>query len=601
MPAIGLAAVAALVVWLAIRGSLTTATVTVLAVMLLVPDTVAVPGTPAWLPISRIAIYAFAFGIALRVLRGDIDTRVLRPTRLQAAMAAFVALAFVLGVAVPAVPTGGNTALFVWVNFVDQLVFACALVVAARVLGPRRVIALLAAVAAAVGVVAVLEHVTGSSWSRLWFLHTKQLYSVAGHPLERRAGGLRIRGAAQYALAFGWITTMLLPVMVAWALQSARRRALVVPVLIALAMVWTVSRSATIGSIVALSFVVAAAVWHSRSRTVVLGGVVLVAALILTTPVLHRPFDAAHGSDSDAARARRLSSVTADVAPYAITGEGYGQLVQTSDRSTDNTYLLTYAGTGAIGVSVLGVTLLTAIAGAASAAMRARGADRLVAAACLGGLVAGAGGAAVTDLFSQTGTACPFWLLAAIAVVVGERAPSLRRARVRPQSARLLLPVAGAFAGTLLAVAVPATASLTYRFDTMPVTRLVTANDDRSYAGRFGVHTACALQTAAMEHVAGAAIQCRDPRQGGSIGEVRITGTETAVRDAADAAQRGGTLIRGYRALPVTGVVVGRPTWARTAPVWGAIAGAAGAILLPAMAVQWPRRRRVAVAAVQPA
>jgi hypothetical protein len=143
----------------------------------------------------------------------------------------------------------------------------------------------------------------------------------------------------------------------------------------------------------------------------------------------------------------------------------------------------------------------------------------------------------------------------------------------------------------LLALAVtPTHATLVNRVETLPLTTLAQAEQDQSYGGEFYTGTICPL---IREHRAlrGARIDCVDMQGPPGIAEIRIEARNQ--RRVLDLQQ---TIIREiaprmpvFRVHQLTDLDVARPTWARTAPVWGAESGLLLALLAPGRRT---RRRR---------
>ncbi len=227
-------------------------------------------------------------------------------------------------------------------------------------------------------------------------------------------------------------------------------------------------------------------------RHVLLGVVaVAIGAAVLFggTGVLRQPFDEAAHTDSASSRTRRLAVVTEAVAHDPEVGLGMSSLLVRGIQSVDSGYIALYAGVGVIGVTFLGIALVTAGVTSAAAAYRSTGAQQRIASAIAAGLAASFVAPAAFDSLSGPFSSWSLWLLAAMAAVAMDASVSNDTARQgadrpRPTAARLLLPIAGLGMGLLIAHAAPTHVATTVEFSSLQVRYQSgpTANDE--FVGR---------------------------------------------------------------------------------------------------------------------
>ena len=599
MPATVLVALVAAAAVVALRGPLKAAFAVVVAAFLLTPGTLSVPGVSHEATISRLVLYAFALGLALRWTRGELAPGAFRFSRVHVALLVFVAVALVNGVALAEAPLPLNASLSQWLRIVDQLVLLVSATAAIRSLDRRWVVTLLAALMTVVAAIAILEHVTGGSWGHWLFSRLPAQHDRPGSfPLDARGNELRARGAAQFALEFGWVGAILTPLVVAATATARRRVALLAPVAVVIAVVFSWSRSSLLGLVLGAGLVLLLCGGHRRLSAVILAGLAVAILVATLAPGLRQPFEAAKQSDAIAVRERRLPAVLDIAAERPVTGLGLGGLAFRGFETTDVSYVLVYAQLGVIGLAAFVVAVAAAI-GTALAGLRARDpAARAVAAAVGAGLLLVPIAAGAYDLSSVTQSTAVLWMLAAVAVVFAEAAPHAERRAVAWRPGRLALPVAGALAGLAVAALAPTHAAITYRFTTLPDSRLARSASDSQWAGRVLIASACAVVDG-MHLPARAVVECRERTFTVGLPPPGMAELRVQTGSVAEARAIGAVIVAGVRhALPATEfeqvgpVRTGRATAARTAPAWLPWTAFLLAVLVPPLPRR-PRRTRL--------
>ena len=183
----------------------------------------------------------------MRAGTGEIPTSALRPSRALIALALFVAVAYVVGVAGGPYPSQSERAFELWLLLVDQLLFLWAATVAVRVLGFRFVA--VTAVASVVGVacIAILERLTGGSYAHWWFRHQRTVRARRSRARAARRAARACAPAGSSRLQFAWVLAFFMPLLAVFALRARRIVALAAPCVVALAIVLTVTRSVFAG------------------------------------------------------------------------------------------------------------------------------------------------------------------------------------------------------------------------------------------------------------------------------------------------------------------------------------------------------------------
>jgi hypothetical protein len=537
-------------------------------------------------------LWTAAAGVIARSTRGELPSWAIRPTRVFVALALFVVLAYVVGVARGPYPSRPEVAFDLWLVILDELLFLWVATVAVRVLGVRRVASYAVIAVVASAVVAIGEKYTGSSYARFWFEHSPNRL-VAALPLELRGTTKRARSSADFALEYAWVLTYFMPLVALLALRARRRIAYIAPALVGAALVFTVTRSAYAG--VALGAVTLLLSARGDRRILVGLGVagLVVVALYFGTSAVRHPYQSAD-PESEKVRSRRLVLVTQELAPKPWLGTGLDGLIQRGIKGTDNAALGTYGTLGVVGLGALvgavGAALITA------GYSTVRGDDELapLAGAVFGGLGAATLGMFAFDTFSSPISSWSLWLLAALGVGLFEEV-RVRRGIDAPRPLsfnreRALLPAAGLLTGVVLATFAPAHVAVEMRVFALSSHYLSVSkkpNDD--FIGRLLVDTICDMGTRAVGPRI--KVDCFDPLNfGPGTGIVRLESTSRPVlRNALLTFGRAAQQIPNARVTVVNPATEGTPTWARTAPLTGLLAGTEAALLLPTFAL---RRRR---------
>jgi hypothetical protein len=581
----------------ALRARLRFALATLLASIFLVPDTLLAPRqftSTSYLTVSRAVIVAFALGIIWRATRGEVAVSCLRPRRLHLVLVVFVAVAYVNGIALAAPTTDIAPALHIWMGWVDDLVFFWAVLAAIRALDDDLWVAkLVSVILVLTAAIAVIEHFDHSSYARWWFEGEPTLLNgtVPASPLELRGTSLRVRAADQFALAFGWITVILIPLLLA-VVPYVRSRlgtlARLAPVIVIVAVVWSQSRSALLGLALGTVALLLLSRLDVRLTPYLLGAALIAGLVGVLTTALSHPFLVAQ-SGSTAVRGERLPIVFHAIASRPYTGLGWTGLQVVGVDTTDSSYLTIYGSLGVIGVTTLLILLGTALATAATGLRALPGPRRAIAAGVVAAVLVALAGPVGYDLFSQPSSTEALWLMVAIGTALGERGsssrtftpPSTPRAVHYDLLPRLCAPLVGVLAGWALVNVAPTHYSATYRFDSMPFSRLAAADNDQIYVGKLMVNSICAsVQDQPLPD--GATATCRDLHAGPGTGEVQVTSSTPSVAQAAeDATISAGRRFPGFTPYPLSGVTPGTPTGMKTAPVSLGLIGLGLAILVP--------------------
>jgi hypothetical protein len=582
MPLIGVVALTFLACRAVVRSSMRTALRTFLLVVVLVPDTLSLPGPGmGYLPVGRIVLLAFAYRVARDVGRGDVWHRDLRLTRVHAAFACHLGVALLVGVvlAPPLLPV--QPAAVVGIQLLEQVVAFTVVLVACRVIGDARWMArTFATVLLAALVVALVEHLTGLSWAR-WMLGNGTRSAIGSFPLETRGGELRVRAAAQFALAFAWVVAMLFPLLLANVAGVRRSRWLVVPLLAVAVVTWTGSRSALPALAASVLILVVAARFERPLVSFAVVAAAASVALVVFTPAVSRIFTSTEASGSNITRVDRLEVLTQRLAERPVRGFGLSSTSSVLGYvGADASFVVAYTETGVLGVVSLSVLLFIAVIVVGGGLRAPPGTDdRRLAAACAAALVMGIAGAAFHDLFSVPGSALVFWSIAGAGTAVAERHSAVRAPAGR---VRVLLPVGGLLLGAILAMTAPRHAAVEYRFTTVPTGWDSWSRSDLDFTGK-------RLATTACRHLEGIGIdprvrvRCRILDGTDGVGDVRVEAPDaaTATTFAAALTSRVASLQPGFAAHALGPAQSGRPTAAATAPLWLGFTGLLLALLFP--------------------
>lgn len=560
----------------------------------LLPATMVLPGSPtAALTSARVVELGALIG-ALRASRS-------LPRRFPHVLVPFLVyagVACILGLAFASTQIDPVQAAYAWLEIGEQVLVAVVVLILMRRLSSSTVLLVLALMAGVASVFAVGEWLTESSWSRFLLVHVHQTSDVPSFPLQLRNGHVRVRVGLEYALAFGWFMTALVPATVAAAMLRERlgvalRAVLLLGIPAAVVAVYlTRGRSPLL---VALVLLVAALAYLAPRRPAVLavvGATVIGAAFQYGDLVLHK-ISPSVDQTSVETRVQRLPHVLELAAAHPFRGTGLTGVQLFGPGFVDSSYLQVYVETGAIaGVLLIVAMLAPIVATSWGGLVGAQGDDRLLAVACAGGMAGLAVGTAFFDAFTTLSTGRLFWILAVAGVIAAERAagplkpPSWRQV-LRPARLALLLVLVGI--GVLARASWPGHATVTAVYETLPVQKAL-ADVPRQGAPVVLATTLCQAAREGIDpHFGWRLTTCEELAAPGWV-RVAVTGTDRA--QAEEGLDTLTTRLADYpglgdlRLLPGSyGAVYGIPTVARVAP-WGLAVGAVAMILLT------PGRRR---------
>jgi len=574
MPSVLLALLASLLAVVLLLLPMRAAFATVVVSLLLIPATLPVPNPITdYLTVTRLLVVVMALRLFVAVRLGRLPRRTLQWTSLHTAFAIFLGATFLAGVILAAPTTSLDGTTTQWYDLVDQFVFFVVAVGYVRAIGDLRFVLGVVAVAllASVGA-ALIEHATGGSWGH-WLFSFQRVGADAAHPLEIRAGSVRVRAAAEFALEFGWITVILLPALLAW--LAGLRRWLVPSFLLVgvvlLAEYWSYSRTALAAfGVIALVTALAA-----RERRMVLfagAGLAIGIAVFTLAHSLQTGYVGLPSGYVDV-RVNRLPQIFQLAAAHPFNGLGLSGLSSSGVPTTDTSYLQIYGDTGLLGL-VTALALLVTAAGSAVPALRSAVAgERLAGAAAFASAVAMILAGIATDSIRPLTSARSFWLMAAVGLVASERMVG-RLPAIVPRRGRIVI-------GTLLAtelaawvvVAVsPVHFAHEFQFSTLPTSREARAVVDPFTVGTRLVNTVCGLvKSVGEEEVRGGRFDCRNPEIAAGVGALRVQGFTRAEVDTGE--QRvtekiAAAGIVGFHLFPEAGVQSGRDTAVAWAPFW---------------------------------
>ena len=528
------------------------------AVVVLLPAALQLPNGLTPLPTAtRITALAVAAGLLRRRER-----RLFRGTPLHLVAGLYAGTTLVTGVLLAPVDLRLGDTTLAWLGLLDPLLVGLVALACARAAGPRAGLQALALVALVAVAAATDEHVTGSALSR---------FLVRGDGLERRLADTRVRVGSDFALAFAWTMAALCPAVVV----LLRRRSLTLLLGLAgclAAEYWTFSRSVPLGAALGLLAVVVG-VRDRRLAVVVLATVLLVGGVVLSRPALRDRFSAAVDQGALNVRAERAPVVLDAASRHPVRGLGLGGVAQLAVGETDESFLLSYAETGVVGVLVLLVLLGCGLVLCGRGLRGPPASGRTTSAVALAGVLVLVAGAAVFDAFAVGGTAALLGLLLGVGAAAAERvagdAPIARPARDRPER-RVLLVGLSVAAGMVVASVWPSHAVLTAEFETLSPATL-TAGFDQVDLGRQLIATACSVALEAPP--AGVRVECHDSNAAAGVGALRLQAA-TSAQDLSALAElvtrvRTRTPVHDFSPAITLPILTGVPTIARTAP-WSA-------------------------------
>ena len=584
--------------------SIEVATGCLIAFWLLVPGLLIVPYAPHLLLVDRLVLYVFALRLVLRSGRtGQPNGRAFALTPVHGALAALLITAYTAGVllAPRSVSLAGDLHAFLYV--LDLVILFVVVLAAVRTIGVRRVVDLIVWGVLVAVIVGFVERATKFSWGQFFFKHLPASYTspIAPGTLSVRGAAVRSQGAAQFALEYGWVLAMMLPLTVAATIrwshgrESWRKVMLLLPIAVFVAVVFSGARSAVIAAAVAtLLFLIATGGDRRLLRWL---GVVAAAALLVALfdpSLVTAPFTAGSATDPASVRLERLPFLFSLVVHRPFIGLGFNG-VSNVFGGVDNGYALMYATIGVVGVTAWVVLLVTSSATTARTLWSPRGTDtRNVGAACLIGVIAVVFAMATYDLVSTLQSQWALVVLAAVGVAAAETV--LRPERVRRRwGYRALLPLAGLGVGCLLFVSAPLASSQTFTIVlTAPWLDFTNGGPVNTYDGTALSNTLCGAVTSPDVVAPGTRVDCLqlgtiEPFAFPAEASVTVSGAtppavNAEVRHAFDPIASH-MQMTGDATQPVQ---TGRPAWATTAPFWCAVVGLLLMLLVPPV----PLRRR---------
>ncbi|MCU1459969.1 MAG: O-Antigen polymerase family protein [Acidimicrobiales bacterium] len=567
---------------------LRTAFVVFIVTTLLIPASLVVPlsGVTTRITVSYVVLAAFAAGLArqrVRIGGTPIDHL------LVIALAVTLAVG-VLGVSNDASLTG---AAWRWVELAYFALLYWVVVAAIRAIDDVRwVVEVVLATFAVMAVAGVYERLTGQHVVQFVYRRISATRPEA-LPLSRRHGEPRPSVSFTYPQELGIALSCAAPLALA-AESFLRRRWLAAPLaaLFAVVSILTISRSAVICLIVGGAvFLVFSGAWRQAPVVLAVAAIVLVGSFVL--PGVRSAFNGRETAGSSQVRRERPPVVAELAARHPWTGRGFGGLAPRIGP-TDNLYLETYGELGVVGLVTLGALWFGA-AVAVAWGLRGRGYPRMVAAACLGGLVALLGAASTIDMFAL-GIGKVFWLLAGVGVVAAELAIERGPITAEVRRGRMAWPAAAAAAGLaagfVVLVAWPRYDVGRALFETWPVPVMATSTNSGFDTGKTYTATVCGVVTKRAAESGGVAATCRQIPGSNSTGTLRLVVDEG--RDLRTVERRlvsGLGFLVGFKVHDAGPVVRAIPTPARTAPVWLA---ALGLVLagIPRLQPGWAGRAR---------
>lgn len=578
-----------------------------ISTLLLVPSTLPVPGAPPTLvTVSRLVELGALIGVALAVRRGRLPGCALAAHPVMVPLLLYLGVIAVTGLALADAGVDPVAGRYLWLSQAESLVFLLLGLALGRGLPARSVLTMLATTGGVVGLVVLLEVVTGDSWARYLFrLGAPDLLSTTpAGPLEVRAGELRARAAGDFALQTGWVLAALLPAAVCAVVLRLRTGATTaaavmleaVP-LVVVGMAFTRSRSPLVAVMVLAAVLVATLVGtmhRGRGWALLASAVVGAAGLLSVLPSLTSRLSPSLDQGSIDVRLERLPRVLDLPTESPLQGVGLGGISSADLPGLDTSYVLTYVETGAIAAALLLITVLFAVAsvlrGLWPPLRSASSPDWLLVLAMLLGAGVLAVSAVAMDTFQAQSSARLTWLVVGLGLAGAERLRGPQRLpglHFVPERVGAVLAVL--VGGLVVYALTPQHAAARYAFATVSVASDAAGVSPGSF-GRTYVVSVCDLADALSEGESWDVTGCGEQGPPG-WGVLRIDGPDAGTVQTA--AQVVFAAVRDLPRLdqlrvgpPAGGVVVGRPTAARVAPIVLSVSAAVVVLLVP------PRRRR---------
>jgi len=565
---------------------------------LLVPGLLIVPHAPHLLLVNRAVLYAFALRLLFRRNQGEPSVSAYAPTPVHIALGLLLIISFADGVVFAPSSVSLASDLDQWLSVLDLMVLFVVVLAVIRTISIRRALNPIVFAVTVAAVLGLWERAFGQGWSHFFFEGLPAGYLAPGSgALSTRGTSVRSQVAGQFALEYGWVLAILLPLAIVVTLRWARARwkwarlALFLPIVVLVAAVFSGSRSAELaaGAAIVLVAMVAGANRLLISFSI---GATLVGILVLVVNPSFLTSSFSSAGDPASIRLDRLPTLFALVVHRPFIGLGLNG-VSSVFGGIDNGYALIYATLGVLGVLAWLTVIVTALAGTTRALRARRGSDiRMLGAASIVGIVGVAVAASSYDLSGTPQSAWALVFLAALGASVAEAVPIAPRTTLRTRW-RLLMPLGGLAIGLVVLVATPVSASQSLSVFT--VAPWVSATQGVG-AGTELVDTFCGSNTNPDVVLPQTSVKCvnaTDIRStdypGLAIVTVSAPTPEAVRRQVARFTPIGFYFHKNLVIAPSGPIATGKPAWATTAPLSGAWAGLFAAILVPPLS---PRRRR---------
>jgi hypothetical protein len=562
--------------------------------LLLVPATLVVPHLhSSYVTLNHLLIAGAAIRLLLMSRQGRRE--LIHGTPLHLALALLLVIWTADGLVFA--PTGSDPSLgltrLLNLGFV-ALFFVVTLGLLRIIKSPRFAVSTLVGAFGVAVAIAVVEHFTHQAYGERLFNYAGAPFSTtAAGALESRAGHLRVRSSAEFALAFGWLEVMLVPLLTVWAIRLRRDRSLLGLAVLAatgLTIYWTYARSAA--AAVPLILVLLALVIRERKTALLASSTVIVSVgIFLADPTLRNHLSLSTDQGSVGVRFQRLPPILDSVAQHAYLGLGIGGLQSIGVPVTDNFYLYSYGDTGAVGAAVLVAMCLTALVQTGRGLRLQNRNNRALVATCLIGLVAFLISGLVDDALLLAQPAELVMLLIAIASATAET--ELGFAQLPTWSIRRIgfLSAAGALIGLAALLLSPVRYAQERTFSTVSALRN-TGQYDAVTSGTLLIATVCDIAKSIQPSLPSTHISCLDDFGAAGVGTLRIeaasrTNTLAAYRTLTSTLHNSAYYLQAFSTAPSTGTMRAVPSGLRTAPASGAALGAAIGCIAP-----WPIRRR---------
>jgi hypothetical protein len=581
--------------------------------VLLTPNTLIVPHSPSSLITIPIAALAGLTGnVIVRGLDGQIPARAFARTPIHDMFFVFLVVSFVTGVALAQSNISIDATSHAWLPYVFDFVAFVVVLAAVRTLDDETVVVrMLTVLLAVLVIIAIVEHIVGSSYAR-WFFHgSSQIDTTPASPLKSRDEASRVRASSDFALAFAWIVAALIPIALGALVTTGRRRTdaawrgvfgrlrerwqsltdstpreVVVWAVIALcvlALYW--SRTRSIAAPLVVTFVALAVTPVARGirLSCVVALAVIGFAYFASGSVSHA-FSEGADQASITSRLNNFPSVTQAVVGHSLHGLGFTALQDIGFQNIDSSFLLLYAEIGVIGLCVFGLLYATVIVCLIRGALSQDLQRRFLAVAVTLAVGALMGAALTFDATTIPQNQFMLFALAAFGVVVVERSVGPPRWLSLPTPSRLAAVAAALAGGFVLYYEAPTHVSTTYDFQTFSV-RDQDEPSELSLTGQMLVNSVCNTLAVADFTRKPVELTCRplDPSHG--FGEIRAQApdADTALRALREAFTIVHSIPRlaiaqDFQVQPFT---VGRPAALRTAPVWLPLTTGLAVLLLP--------------------